>query len=221
MNPGDVLYIPPYWAHQVEALSLSVSMSILSPSVLDVAFAEIYWQLLPLQEYTTTRYLRTKIVLEYIAMIVNQWSTALQQQQTIAIPPCLRSITTFLTDLYDTRYKPLYINQHNHNKKQKEEVANHQQQQQKQNMLCPNATHSDFATFQTLFNSSNQATWQDIVQQKIVSPLVHDIATYHEVKVVFVKDYVEQLIRWAVGPDQTPDLLYYCFVLDPLLSDIQ
>lgn len=48
VNPGDVLYIPPLWFHQVEALSNSISVNVWSP-VMDIEFYMTAWeQKLPL-----------------------------------------------------------------------------------------------------------------------------------------------------------------------------
>lgn len=37
-----------------------------------------------------------------------------------------------------------------------------------------------------------------------------DIDYFNGVKLTFLKDYVEQLVRWAVGPDYTAKFLYHC-----------
>jgi ribosomal protein L16 Arg81 hydroxylase len=44
VHPGDLLYIPPYWQHRVESVSLSLSLSVVSPSLLEAALAEAYWE---------------------------------------------------------------------------------------------------------------------------------------------------------------------------------
>jgi hypothetical protein len=43
LNPGDVLYIPPLWFHQVEAISNSISFNVWSP-VRDIEFMMMAWQ---------------------------------------------------------------------------------------------------------------------------------------------------------------------------------
>ena len=50
LKPGDVMYIPPFWAHRVESLSFSVSLSIISPSNIHAALMEVYWELVPFGE---------------------------------------------------------------------------------------------------------------------------------------------------------------------------
>jgi hypothetical protein len=47
VQPGDVIYIPPFWLHRVESLTFSVSLSVLSPSLLEAAFAKAYWHPVP------------------------------------------------------------------------------------------------------------------------------------------------------------------------------
>ena len=47
LEPGDLMYVPPYWFHRVEALSLSVSLSILNPSEEEKAYAMAHWKAPP------------------------------------------------------------------------------------------------------------------------------------------------------------------------------
>ena len=46
--PLQLRYIPPYWFHRVESLSLSVSLSVVSPSEEELRLAEGYWSSPPL-----------------------------------------------------------------------------------------------------------------------------------------------------------------------------
>lgn len=43
LAPGDILYIPPYWFHRVEALTFSTSISIVSPSEEEQIYNLAYW----------------------------------------------------------------------------------------------------------------------------------------------------------------------------------
>lgn len=49
LEPGDVAYLPPYWWHRIETISDSVglSLSIVSPSAEESRLAEAYWTPLP------------------------------------------------------------------------------------------------------------------------------------------------------------------------------
>jgi hypothetical protein len=47
LQPGDVLYIPPFHSHRVEALTLSLSASVLSPSAVEAAVSEIFFEKVP------------------------------------------------------------------------------------------------------------------------------------------------------------------------------
>ena len=40
MHPGDVLYVPPYWTHRVQALDFAVSVSVVSPSEEELLYGE-------------------------------------------------------------------------------------------------------------------------------------------------------------------------------------
>jgi hypothetical protein len=42
------------------------------------------------------------------------------------------------------------------------------------------------------------------------SGMLKKIETSNAIKRVFVKDYIEQIVRWAVGPKFTGQYIYYC-----------
>ena len=57
LSPGDLLYVPPFWWHEVSSLrskgegtlaNFSASVSVISPSAAEARFAEFYWQAVPL-----------------------------------------------------------------------------------------------------------------------------------------------------------------------------
>ena len=45
LEAGDVLYVPPFWAHRVTSLSTAVSLSVISPSPEEARWGAAYWQL--------------------------------------------------------------------------------------------------------------------------------------------------------------------------------
>jgi hypothetical protein len=47
LQPGEMLYIPPFWFHEVESLDLSLSVAVVSPSAQEQLFGDFYWQRLP------------------------------------------------------------------------------------------------------------------------------------------------------------------------------
>lgn len=47
VHPGDMLYVPPYWFHRVEALDEAVSLSVVSPSEEDIVWAMLHHLSLP------------------------------------------------------------------------------------------------------------------------------------------------------------------------------
>jgi len=72
LQPGDVLYIPPYWQHRVESLTLSLSLSILSPSHLEAAFAEIYWESVPFGDFKVSKEARATGVKWFLTLLIDK-----------------------------------------------------------------------------------------------------------------------------------------------------
>ncbi len=47
MRPGDVMYVPPFWAHGVLSTTAALSLSVLSPSWVEAVWARAKWAALP------------------------------------------------------------------------------------------------------------------------------------------------------------------------------
>ena len=58
LEPGDALYIPPYWWHRIETLGESsgtaLSLSVVSPSAEEVTLAQALWHPLPFLAFNAT-----------------------------------------------------------------------------------------------------------------------------------------------------------------------
>jgi len=67
LDPGDVLYIPPFWWHRIETLSpsegqskeegtgVALSMSVVSPSAEEAVLAQALWHPLPFLAHNATQ----------------------------------------------------------------------------------------------------------------------------------------------------------------------
>jgi len=65
LEPGDVLYIPPFWWHRIETMSppkersndsgVALSMSVVSPSAEEAELAQGLWHPLPFLAYNATQ----------------------------------------------------------------------------------------------------------------------------------------------------------------------
>lgn len=95
LHRGDTLYIPPYWNHRVESLSTSLSLSVTSPTSIEAAFAEIYWQNLPFGAFSNTRSTKSLVVQLFLALVIDKSHFKMT----------LREYSKWL---YDSRYHPLY-----------------------------------------------------------------------------------------------------------------
>lgn len=188
LAPGDLLYIPPYWHHRVESLSLSVSVSVLSPSSAEAALMELYWQKVPFGELQATRVLRARAVglyfhelFEYL-LSKNFFSIEKTSSGT--------NLKEFVQELLATRFKPLKL---------QDSIPD------AITALCP-----------VMLLEEDQQKIDEIRPKFVVAArnagsLLLDIqAAEYAVKITFLRDYIEELSRWAVGPQLTAQFLRVC-----------
>lgn len=75
LNPGEVLFVPPFWFHCVEALTKSISVSMITPSQEEILYGEAYWHPVPfVKEWPEP--VRVKYVAEYLRYLVKATSGA-------------------------------------------------------------------------------------------------------------------------------------------------
>jgi hypothetical protein len=185
LHPGDVLYIPPYWQHRVESLSLSLSLSILSPSYVEASFAEVFWENVPFGAFQKQRGLRTRAVHMYLSLLVQQSGQMLRNA----------TLQEFAQTLYHTRFETLLTH------------------------------HKGFRTcFEAAENSSTEEGTESADALLLRYTEKFRLAAHHVaemltaidaddlIKVIFLRDYVEQLVRWAVGPDYTASFIRSCLI---------
>jgi len=55
LQPGDLMYIPPYWFHRVESQTFCISASTVSVSKEEQLFNEAYWKALPISQSWNTK----------------------------------------------------------------------------------------------------------------------------------------------------------------------
>jgi hypothetical protein len=188
LHPGDVLYIPPYWQHRVESLSLSLSLSILSPSYVEASLAEVFWENVPFGAFQKQRGLRTRAVHMYLSLLVQQSGQMLHNA----------TLQEFAQSLHHTRFETLLMH------------------------------HKGFRTcFETVEGGSVEEGGESGESADALLLRYTDkfrLAAHHvaemllaidaddAIKVVFLRDYVEQLVRWAVGPDYTASFIRSCLI---------
>jgi hypothetical protein len=263
VKPGDILYIPPYWSHYVESLSLSLSLSVLSPSMIEAALSEIYWQKVPFGgDFSQSRYHRMKVVVLYFEKIfeflnylnlssIVTFPSQQQQEESSGRNDSLISFAEksrqdlheFSQNLYFTRFYPLEYQQQQEKrthermnpKKFCEAELNTNSETEKlmseeERMEIAKETAQRREQFHRLV--ANQTEGIDSVVMKI-GFLFKDIldlkkkantdennindnsnssrSYYSDVSRIFLKDYMEQLVRWAVGPQYTSYFIQHCF----------
>eukprot|EP00602_Paraphysomonas_sp_CaronLab_P010672 CAMPEP_0185037506 /NCGR_PEP_ID=MMETSP1103-20130426/32017_1 /TAXON_ID=36769 /ORGANISM="Paraphysomonas bandaiensis, Strain Caron Lab Isolate" /LENGTH=397 /DNA_ID=CAMNT_0027575507 /DNA_START=251 /DNA_END=1441 /DNA_ORIENTATION=- len=97
LNRGDTLYIPPYWHHRVESLTMSLSISVTSPAALEAAFAEVYWLSVPFGKFAESSEGRKVAAKLYLGLLLHRLD--LESNLTLK---------RFSQELYRDRFRPLY-----------------------------------------------------------------------------------------------------------------
>jgi hypothetical protein len=213
LQPGDVLYIPPYWQHRVESLTLSLSLSILSPSYLEATFAEMFWEAVPFGDFTASKSTRAAAVHLYLKLLV----TALNWKKVLS-----KSLREIALELYFTRFQLLAAASSNSDKF----------------FVCPSestlpdrviALSATSSPSPSSSPSSFQQQQQMSEEESDVAPFVEKLSKFKQsaarfaemlqavdaeaaIKTSFLRDYFEQIVRWAIGPKQTGAFILKCLV---------
>lgn len=191
MQPGDLLYIPPFWAHRVESVTMSLSLSVLSPSLLEAELAEIYWNKVPFGEFSSSRALRSRAAAAFLSSVLNSCAEFIPVHCEVGdifrtVGP--RSFSNcFAEDLFEFRFKALF----------------------------PIPEESPFECWTT----DSQADYDKLVDEHRdkfqassfnIAMQLRKLEADAGVKRTFLRDYVEQIGRWAVGPSITHSFIRHC-----------
>lgn len=172
IQPGDLLYIPPYWYQRLESLTMSVSISVMTPSHITEVFQRAFSSYLPLGEFDDkgTMYRRAAAKL-YLALLVNNVDVLKGT-----------SLEDFAIKLYQSRFAYLFP------KEELFSAAN--------NYKCP-STNDDVlvALLKKHLNSFRFAAME-------VSGHINDLDAEAAIKVEFLRDMAEKVVQWAVGSDE-------------------
>lgn len=184
LAPGDLLYIPPYWHHRVESLSLSLSVSVLSPSLAEAVLMEVYWQKVPFGELQATRVLRVRAVGLYFHELFEYLTSK------GFFTGSKQSLQQFVKELLAARFEPLKL---------QDSISD------AITALCPASISEEDQV------KINEVRPKFVIAARNAGSLLMDIkAAEYAVKITFLRDYIEQLSRWAVGPQLTAQFLRVC-----------
>jgi hypothetical protein len=215
LSPGDILYIPPYWQHRVESLTLSLSMSIVSPSEIEAAFSEIFWMKVPfgLFQYSS-RMVRSKVLQIYFEEIFLLLVTTTHIWNG--------NLFDFMQSLYEVRFAPLFLNHslpidvlcpynlHYEDLDNNNNNNNNQNHQHKEEEQQQQASHHDNDDDIQALDKEYRYKFMEVAKDMVL--LLTEISAENAIKITFLRDYFEQLSRWAVGPQYTHQFIRDCFI---------
>lgn len=216
LGPGDVLYIPPFWQHRVESLTLSLSLSIVSPSEIEAAIAELFWLQVPFGgDLQRSRSIRIRSVITFIDALFElfQHDFGSSSSSPTDTEDNFKTMTKnlrhrFAQSLYHTRFAPL-----SRKLSTVTETPN----------LCPikalddTITANDETTIKLVEAAKEEMTLIEDARGNFVEAATHFVSSLQQlqtdeaIKRTILRDYLEQLVRWAAGPQLTGEVLLRCF----------
>ena len=188
VNPGEILYIPPYWyVHSETQHQLSLTLDVLSVSKEHLLLQNIWHMLLPFKNDTIStkngRIVSAQVYLMHLLSRLHGFESPKRYSKL----------------LYKTRYSKLYFEnslfmQSAHNKFQC--------------LRDTPTTHADIVRrLDSKYIESTAQYAADLIQN-------NDFIT-SSIKWLFMGDYVEHIGRWAMGsPDETVLFIRECFQFD-------
>jgi len=191
LSPGDLLFIPPYYQHRVEASCRDVclSLSVLSPSTIEAMLAQANWMPVPFGPYQTLAADRSRAVAIYLELLIHYM---------VSFDTSIRIISN---KLYESRFMALYGIEH----------LDHKYRSSPH--ICGNGGGATLegtvdafkVTAISVANMFESLYSLDMIGDR--SLVNHHIRAILETSLM---DYIEQLARWAVGPSDVPLYIYKC-----------
>jgi hypothetical protein len=185
LKPGDSLYIPPYWHHRVESLTMAMSISVTSPAHLEAAFSEISWQTVPFGKFASLKGGKAVAVKLYLGLLLS----SLQEVQCIGD----MNLESFSKYLYSSRYAALY-------------PPDKLDSTRPGGFLCPRFPKEGTELHVAVQDSSGDFS----AAAKKIAGLLDKVEAPVQLRREFLGDYVEELVRWAVGPANVVFFIHDC-----------
>eukprot|EP00598_Pedospumella_elongata_P000332 CAMPEP_0184973120 /NCGR_PEP_ID=MMETSP1098-20130426/5014_1 /TAXON_ID=89044 /ORGANISM="Spumella elongata, Strain CCAP 955/1" /LENGTH=515 /DNA_ID=CAMNT_0027495551 /DNA_START=241 /DNA_END=1788 /DNA_ORIENTATION=- len=211
LEPGEVLYIPPYWFMHSEALALSVSLDVLSVSQEQLLLLPAEHMGLPFQEADVAtkeqRFVSAQVFLVHVLSRIKGF----------------KSVRKYAESLYDSRYAALYPESGLFI--------------QRSNFQClrDNTKLYNRIVRKLLPESIEKAA--AFVAQRLNDPLLHSSLQMYDdneadneprpnpqrgVRWLWLGNYIEQIARWAMGdPEEVVLFIRECLNMDTVLEVIE
>jgi hypothetical protein len=212
LQPGDILYIPPYWNYRQESTTLSLSLSIQSPSLMEQLLSEAYWQQVPFGDFSSSIQLRSFAVHYYLYLLIKQINLTydnINNDNSIYL-------SSFTKNLYESRFQSIYpLSDIKPPMTATETSKTDPNSNVNLISMCANITNEDVIEKYTKHKNNFILASERVV--KLLNHINTNINTDNNnnnklniVKESFLRDYVEQIVRWAIGVDKSPSYIHYC-----------
>jgi len=206
LGPGEVLYVPPYFHYRMECITLSLSLSINSPSIVEAALSEAYWQQVPFGAFQSSEDHRVVAVTAFLTLLVEGGGGDSSAPSNLGLSSSF-TLSQLARHLYTSRFLPLVV---------ADAPAKFIAQK------CFNVTSKAFGyevQLEEVARKESQSAALLLEQNKEafhkastkIRELLSEAPTnFLSVRQTWLLDYIEQLSRFAVGPKAVGDFISLC-----------
>ena len=185
LKEGEVLYIPPFWWHQITTSpeSHALSLSVVSPSWEEAVLAKAFWTPVPFKNFTSS--VERKVAAQMLLVHV------------ISRVPSLGSPQLFANFVFEARWQSLYEDFEFGGEGEGQGEGQGQGQGQGQGCFAEEELEEVEKIRGAIFDSDGDELFVEAAEG--IANILNDELLLNGIRMVFMADYVESLAQFAVG----------------------